>query len=644
MDKPNKRQGGFLWNGLNRGTSWLYALVRYSVLGRFLTGYRKADNAFGGGRNVHASAPRSSARLAILRTLEDGRLISALRGLFGGLYACPAAVYGLFCLSYGLGGILLYFLLPFFNKPLAPDRNHLLWCAVLALLSLPFAFSRSSLGSVLEKSFLPGCILSELLGIPRENAGNTLNRRPAVLWYLCPILGLGAAVGALFIHPAVIPLTIMGVGILGMIFSHPEAGVVLSTLMLPAIWLNRNLMLMAVVLILLTWISYGVKLLLLHRTIRFGLLDCVVLILGIMILSYGCTGHGVSSGTVIRSIFLFVCLSDYFLIVNLMTTRAYIRRCLFGVGASVVLVTFLSYLRMIPVDSLVWLEGSRAGDAILDAFRQGYAALSELWVEHSELYLVLVFPWLYAYMLHTKRFLRKVLGILFIGLDAALVVMTNSVSALFCVLAVSVLFFLLLDHRCLSAGVLALPALACGTVWTAWFFPLSDGLMTLLARSRHYKAQLRASLWEMVKDHPSGIGLGEEAFVRVYPQYAAPDLGGVTDSGSLLYEILLSYGWIGLLLFAAVLFFVWQKGLTCLRHTGSTRDRAVVLGGTVSLTGAVIFGIVRSFVTSPRVFFTLVLVIALCSAFENIVFEEYDVRQASLNSSPVEDNRIVLRR
>jgi hypothetical protein len=232
------------------------------------------------------------------------------------------------------------------------------------------------------------------------------------------------------------------------------------------------------------------------------------------------------------------------------------------------------------------------------------------------------------------------MGILLVGLDAALILMTDSVSALFCILGVTVLFFLLLDHKWLSAGILAAPAVACGVVWGAWLFPLSDSLQTVLSRSHHYKGLLRESLWEMVKDHPMGIGVGEDAFARVYPAYAAPDLGAVTDSGSLLFEILLSYGWIGLLFFVAVLFLFWQKGLTCLGHTAVTRDRAMILGGTVSLTGAVVFGTVRSFVTSPRVFFTLLLVVALCSAYENIIFEESDVRRASLQSSPEEDSRL----
>ena len=104
--------------------------------------------------------------------------------------------------------------------------------------------------------------------------------------------------------------------------------------------------------------------------------------------------------------------------------------------------------------------------------------------------------------------------------------------------------------------------------------------------------------------------------------------------------MLLNYGWVGLILFAIVLFLYAQKSMTCLRHTAATKDRAVILGGLTSLVGALIFGTVRSFITAPRVFFTLLLVVAICSAYENIVFDESDVLCADGVGSPVGEDRI----
>jgi hypothetical protein len=66
----------------------------------------------------------------------------------------------------------------------------------------------------------------------------------------------------------------------------------------------------------------------------------------------------------------------------------------------------------------------------------------------------------------------------------------------------------------------------------------------------------------------------------------------------------------------------------------------MILGGVTSLVGAMVFGTVRSFVTAPRVFFTLLLVVALCSAYENIIFDESDVLTADRAGSPLGEDRI----
>ena len=637
---------GILWDRLNRGTAKLYALIAGSWMGRLMTGYRRADEAFAKGRRYpgrHRCTPMSPARLRVLSAVEGSFVFKGLRACFHALFCLPLAIYGLFLLCYGLFGAAAYFALPYIYPALAPSLEHLLLSAVVALLAIPLLLTRRSLGETLGVGGIPYLIFVRFLGIPRDRLEPPRQKMPAVLPYLTVFLSLLAAGGALFTHPLLMPAVLLGLGALGLVFTYPEAGVVLSTILLPAIWLDRSLLLPLGALILLTWLSYGVKLLFLHRTIRFGLLDTVILIFGGLILLSGFTGAAVTAESVMTSVLLFICLSDYFLIVNLMTTREYIRRCLLGVGISVVVVTLLAYLRIVPVDALGWLEGSRAGDAIIAGTENLIERLSGLWLEHSELYLVLVFPWLYAYLGHTKRLLRRVSAVVFVALDLILILMTDSVSALFCILVVTVLFLLLSDPKGLSAGLMLLPAAVCGVLWVSYLSPVSDDLQTVLSRSRHFKALLSESLWRMVWDHPAGIGLGDAAFSAVYPAYAAPDLGAVTDSGNLYFELLLSYGWAGLLLFGAVLFFFIQKGLTCLRHTADRRDRAMILGGITSMVGVLIFGTVRSFITSPRVFFTLILVLALCSAYENLIFDESDVLTARCAGTPSEEDRVFRR-
>ena len=192
-------------------------------------------------------------------------------------------------------------------------------------------------------------------------------------------------------------------------------------------------------------------------------------------------------------------------------------------------------------------------------------------------------------------------------------------------------------------GIVTLPGLVAGALWGFYLFPVSDHVQTVLARSRYFKGLLSESLWRMVWEHPAGIGLGDAAFRTVYPAYAAPDLGAVTESGSLYFELLLSYGWVGLLLFVGVVFLFVQKSLTCLGHTLDRRDRAMILGGVTAMAGVLVFGTVRSFITSPRVFFTLILMVALCSAYENLIFDESDVWSARQEGTSTEEDRVFRR-
>ncbi|MBO5512872.1 MAG: hypothetical protein J6K29_01320 [Clostridia bacterium] len=633
------KRKGILWPWLDRGTAKLYALLGSSWLGRIMTGYRKADGAFAKSRRYtgrHRCTPMSPARLGLLSSVESSLLFKGVRALSHALFCLPIAVYGLLLLSFGLCGVAFYFILPHLRSvPLpVPDMEHAVLSGLVAVLSLPLLFTKKSLAETLGAGKLSHALFASFLGIPEDRLAPQKQRMPVALPYVTVLLSLPMAVGALYTHPLILPILLLVCGLLGLIFTYPEAGVVLSTVLLPAIWLYRDLLLLLCTVILLTWMSYGVKLLFMHRTIRFGLLDTVLLLFGLLILASGFTGAAVTAESRMTALILFICLSDYFLIVNLMTTRAYIRRCLVGVGISVVVVTALAYLRLIPVEELGWLEGSRAGDALVTGVSRGIEQLSGLWQEHSEFYLVLVFPWLYAFLCHTKRLFRRVLALAFLGLDLCLVLMSDSVSALFCILAVTVLFLLLLDHRGLTLGAVLLPAAACGAWWLTYLYPISEAVQTTLSRSRHFKELLADSLWRMTLDHPGGIGMGEAAFRAVYPAYAAPDLGAVTDSGSLYFEALLSFGWGGTLLLAVLLFLFFQKCLTGLRHATEFKDRALILGGITGMVGALIFGTVRSFLTSPRVFFNLILVIAISGAYVNILFDESDVLAASRVNTP----------
>ncbi len=627
-----RRRRTVLWGGLERGTSALYNRVIRSWLGRILTSYRAVENRVYRGRREAGRdrcSPVSAMRLRTVDALESGRVIALLHRVFSALFDAPLRCYGVFGLCCSLFGIVLYFAVPYIDSALTVSWTHLLCYMAIFAVSVPLTLSPKPLRRVLGEGCIMRRCLTGGLGIPSERLARADRGavKPRPVWFFVSVLlAIPAASFSYLTHPFVVPLVGVLVAVVGMIFAYPEAGVILSTSMLPLIWLDRRFMLVLAIAILLTWISYIHKLLFLHRTMRMGLLDWTVLVFGAFLLISCFTGAAVTTDTVVYTGLIVLFLSDYFLIVNLMTTRAHITRCLGGVLSSVVLVTILCYVRMIPVDALSWLEGSRAGDLLVDAFTSGMGALSGLWAVHSELFLVITFPWLYAFLLHTKRLLRTLGLTLLMMANVLLVIISHADSTLLCIVICSCLFFLLYSHKALAVGTLAVPALGCAYVWADYLFPSSALLAwDWFAAKTPAQDSLRQSVWRMIADHPFGIGMGSDSFADVYPSYASAGLTFAANAGNLYLDILLSHGWCGLLLLALVLFLFVQKSFSCIRHAAAKSSRALILGGLGSVVSVLILGTVRSFSGIPRVFFTLLLAVALCSAYENILFEEHDV-------------------
>lgn len=628
-----RRRRTVLWSGLERGAAALYNRVIHSWLGRLLTSYRTAEDLAYRGRRREGRdrcRPVSAARLRMVDALESGRVIALLHRIFSALFDAPLRCYGVFGLCYSLFGIVLYFAVPYLSSTETGSLIYLLGYMAIFAVSVPLTLSPKPLRRTLGEGRIMRKCLTAGLGIPSErlaDRGDQGNEKLQPEWICFSILlSIFAAVGSYFTNPFLIPLVGVLLGVVGMIFAYPEAGVILSTSMLPLIWLDRRFMTVLAVMILLTWISYIHKLLFLHRTMRMGLLDWAVLVFGVSLLVSCFTGAAVTTDTVVYTGLILLFLSDYFLIVNLMTTRAHIARCLGGVLSSVVVVTVLGYVRMIPADALTWLEGSRAGDLLADGFTRSMGALSDLWATHSELFLVLTFPWLFAFLIHTKRLLRALGLILLVTANVLLVVISHADSTLLCIVICSCLFFLLYSHKSLAIGVMGLPTLGCAYLWADHLFPSSSLLAwDWFATSTPTQDGLRESVWRMIVDHPFGIGMGADSFATVYPSYASSGVDFATNAGNLYRDILLSHGWCGLLILALALFFFVQKSLSCIRHAASKSSRALILGGLGSVTAVLLLGTVRSFAGTPRVFFTLLLAVALCSAYENILFEEHDV-------------------
>ncbi len=635
MDARNR--GGnrrtVLWHGLCHATAWLYTQIKNSHIGRFMTGYRVVDGRPAKQKyckGQYHGRPVSHGRLAVADAVKQSPLIAALRSLSRILYTCPVRFYGLivmYCTLFDMGAFLTLSVLGWFENyaHLAPTVPELIRDGIVFFISIFLAASRMRVDEAVAHSPLLRLFFERLLGVPLLPPDRPLRGKghPS-LPYLAFLLSVGFAFLFMYVSP-IVPLAVLGVfAVSGMILTYPEAGAVLSTALLPAVWLWDEGIFLLLPVILLTWGGYLLSLLRLQRVGRFGLLDLTVLIFAVTVLISGFVGPKVSLESALRGVIMAVCISDYFLLVNLMTTRRHIGRCLVGFGVSAVLVILLALWQEIPVTGLDWMAGSRAGDVVVSFFRASLSGES-LWNTGTILLLILLFPLAYAVLQRTRRLRARVALMLLMVADLWLLWCNRSLTALLCVAVVTVLYFLLSGPKGLAAGLILLPVAACGLAWVTWYAdPILAAMKDELSLILYGRSQTAAVCWELVAEHPAGYGLG-----------------AISDSRTLLLEVVLSFGWHGLIIAAVAVFLFWQKGMTALSHTVMARDRIPMVVGISAIAGMLLYGAFHPLLLSTRVLVTLTVLFALCSAYENLIFDESDVRMAESQKSPYSVDRML---
>lgn len=625
-----------IWSGLQNTTSRLYNRILRSPVGKLFTSYRSfSKGILGGGRrtdNVHSI---SNARATVLRAAESGRIFGALRQLGSLLLSVPVNFYGLFCFISAALMLAGYFLLP-----LTPLRAHMRMSSpippiAIMLMFLPLCISGKPTYISLGKSSITRLIIVRFLGIPEESLTAKRDHKGVGFIYFAFFLIPVAAFLSLKFSPWIVPLAVLFLGLFAMILSVPESGVILACAMLPFIEISEIVLYVVMGVIIIVWISYFFKLLRMHRRMRFDLLDVMVLVFGMMIFIGGFSGSVISLRTLHDAGVLFVLLSVYFLIVNLMAGRAYLKRCLVGVLLGVILALILGFAGHISPDGMDWIAGSYAGDRVSNTWKGLVEFLTRINAD-AVLLVTFTFPLAIAACIRCRRVIGKVGMIALLLANTLLIITSWSRGAWLCLAAGIVIFFLIYSHTALSVAVIALPAIGCGVWWLYGYSNTFKGnmaaAMSHLFDTDHYSSGLPTSnnevwsdAWDMILHNPLGIGVGADALGAVYPRYATGDTVVVSSLGNTYLDILAALGFFGLAVLICCAFLLIQKACTAIRHTATSKERWVLLGGVASIAVLLMMCAVRSITDSMGVYLAIWIIVGVISGYANITFEESDV-------------------
>lgn len=638
-----------LWDGLNRGTARLYSLIARSAVGRLMTAYRPTGTALltGEGRSAGQCRPLSPGRRRVVQAMEGSRIMAGMRVVWASLADCPTYLYGIFLLLYGFSGLLIHTVGPLVWSGMeGTDMGRVLLCIAVALASFPLAMTTHPLAETVGSGRIGRWFLCRLLGVPesrldqngRKPSGRAFSALPG---YILCVLAIPAAWATVYINPLVIPLCLLGLGLLGLIVTHPESGVVLSSLCLPVMWLWDGGVWIAALVILVTWAGYVPKLLQLHRTFRMGRLEGMIAILGLLLLGGGLFCAEFTVETARQVLLCLILLSDYYLTVNLMSDRQRIRQCLAGVAVAMGAVLLIGYARLVSEDVFSFLEGSLAGSYIRQELIGMLRYLAGQWSGEHQIFLVLMCPWLAVFLMNSRRLYQGVLASVALGLDLALLALSHSVLSAVGAVVSLLAFCLLYSHRALSAGIVALPMAASGALWFTWFHPLST-LFPVAITALKAKGQHAIALWtgvlRMIGANPAGIGLGTASFSAVYPAYAEPGTVTALSAGNLYLDVLAALGWPGLAVLLALLFLFLQRSLTALHKAGRREDRTILIGGMCTVLAGLLLGVYNGISLSPALFFSLCLMGALSGSAGTVVFDEDSVLMAhTMGDSSCED-------
>lgn len=476
--------------------------------------------------------------------------------------------------------------------------------------SVPLLLSSRRLGEALLNGKLTRHIVLDVIGFNEESVHDEktgFGGYYSIAFLVGALLGLGSY----FVHPVYYLYAVLLALLFAVVMSVPEAGLMLTIVSVPFMSIFSNPSIALVILVGTDFIAFLFKWIRGKRVVRIELVDIFVFIFALFLLLGGLISAG-GIASVRSSLLYFGFMLSYFLVVNMLRKRSSVER-------AIKLVVF-----------------SASMIAIIGIFEQGKGTVNPSWIDtvvFSEIgtrvtslfdnpnmlsiYLILAFPFVLGEIVSVKTGKERLMYLLCAASILVCTVFTWSRGA-WLGLVVSVCIFLLAYNiKTIWALLLAFISMP---LWSM-LIPSSVieravSIGSVTDSSTFYRLYTWKGVFRMLKDcFFSGIGTGEGAFREVFPIYSYAGTEYVMHSHSLYLEIAVQLGIVGLLIFAAIMFFFGQKCFGHIKtHTNSDRSRIIAICGVSSISGALVMGLTDHIWYNYRVFLFFWIVIGITCA------------------------------
>ncbi len=531
------------------------------------------------GRN--GGAGRQARLIAACREAnEKSLLLGFLRGCGQSLAETAVGSFGAFGILYGG----LCAAMCFAELPDVTGQPFLLTSLLFMLLSLPLLHVELSLSAALKKSIFFGWLLFDFCGLPEEDSRE--NRAGRLHYGAAIFLALIGALFSPFFAPQRLLLCVGAGVVLWLLFALPELCAVAILFFFPFLSLSGHAGLTLAFFALLCELAWLWRALLGRRHLYFGLIDLAVLLFALLFLFGGVFGLGGIEGAK-EGLLRCVMILFWFPTVGLFAegqrrARAVCSIKLLG-GISAVWGIVQYYFTELE---LLWVDPARFGD--LGGRVSGpYGNPNILSVA-----LLLTLPMMLAGVIDASRARRSRFFdavLLFCGAWCLILTWTRGAW----LGALTALLFFLLSYSRKSAGgvlLLCLPALLCLPFLPSTVIRRFSSIGSFSDSSIRYRLYTWRGVGRMLRENVFGIGVGSEAFARVYPRYAVSGTEQVVHTHQLFLQVMGELGLPGaalFLIFLLLLLLYTAQGLATLHD----RPRAELLGTSAGVLGALVMGL-----------------------------------------------------
>lgn len=587
---------------------------RPALILRFMKSYEESKKQMKKSRILKALFRKEKLRLRLHRRTQNAVITplgSAFETVKTSFLTTKLSVYSLFFAPLGILPTLRYLVWPYlFEKGSASLSGGLvgIFCCLFSLFLLSF---RDTLIEKCEQDGLLSHLLFEVLAIKPPHV---FREKPFSA--LFPLLfGLGVGITACFVSPLLLLGILVLLLFLPALFKSPELGLMCTALFLPFSPLLEHPTAWLLALLLLTALSFFIKLFLGKRSFSFEPLDLFVLLFSLFYLVGGFfalseeTLTPLFHGTVSFLLILF----GYFLLSNLLSSRRLLLRFCKNLVLSGTVLAFIGLLQQILGLSVPeWLDQNASYiNGRITAFLHNPNVLA--------CYLVLCLPLLFALLSEGKN--GRGWRILSLLLLVAALVFTWSRGAwvaLFMALLLFVLLAVKKPFRWFFGLGLLLPNLLLFAPDSlarriSSIFSVFNGSID---SSVYYRFKIwRSSLLLFFDNIWGGIGVSPENFQKSYLPYAVSGAEIAEHSHNLFLQIGIEMGVFALAAFVLLLIFALRKVLSPPSADPlDTRYPMIGIGALCSLFAMLVFGIFDYVLYDFRIFFLFFATLGLIRA------------------------------